>query len=168
VAAQQAAVTFEAALRQANEGKSEEAMKAFAALSAEASNPYAVIARMRAAGETAKTDIAAGVAAFDALAADVSVDGELRQSARIRAAMLLVDTITLDEMVKRVGDMATPANTWRNSARELLGLAAYRAGDFTKAAAYFQDVALDPQAPEAMRSRAEMIIELARGAEKAK
>ncbi len=71
-------------------------------------------------------------------------------------------------MVKRLGDMAEPGNPWRNSARELLGLAAYRAGDFSKAVAWFQDIALDPQAPESLRVRAEMIIELARGSEKAK
>ncbi len=61
--------------------------------------------------------MAEGVKAYDAVAADSAVEAELRSAARIRAAYLLVDTASLDELTKRVADLAVPGNAWRNSAR---------------------------------------------------
>jgi hypothetical protein len=104
-----------------------------------------------------------GQKAFEALAADASVEQPLRELARLRAAMIAVDSEPYDAIVKRVGDLATPGHMWRSSAREVLGLSAFKAGDMDKAGAHYQDIALDPEAPQQMKTRAEIVIEMTRG-----
>jgi hypothetical protein len=168
VAAETGAVAFENALKLSSEDKTAETETALAALASDLSNPYSVLARLRQAGEIAKRDVAEGVKAYDAVAADQAVELELRNAARIRAAYLLVDTANVDDMTKRVADLAVPAGTWRNSARELLGLAHYKAGDFEKASPFFQEIATDLAAPQSMKSRADVIIEILRGSAKPK
>jgi hypothetical protein len=167
-AAETGAVAFENALKLSSEDKRAETETALAALAGDLSNPYSVLARLRQAGEIAKRDVAEGVKAYDAVAADQAVELELRNAARIRAAYLLVDTANVDDMTKRVADLAVPAGTWRNSARELLGLAHYKAGDFEKASPFFQEIATDLAAPQSMKSRADVIIEILRGSAKPK
>ena len=50
-----------------------------------------------------------------------------------RAALILVNTASVDELKTRIGDLADPTSGWRHSAREILGLAAYRNGDLAGA-----------------------------------
>jgi hypothetical protein len=168
VAAQAGAVAYEKALALSTQNKGAEAEAALAAIAAETSNPYHGLATLRQAAEIAKRDAAEGVKAYDAIAADATLEAELKNAARIRAGYLLVDTAALDEITRRIADLAVPAGTWRNAAREILGLAAYRAGDTEKAAQAFQDIAIDPAASQSMKSRAEVIVQLVRGSAKAK
>ncbi len=44
--------------------------------------------------------------------------------ARLRAAMILVDSQRPRNCPPRIGDLAETGNPWRNAAREILGLAA--------------------------------------------
>ncbi len=167
-AAQASAVAYEAALKLSAEAKGTEAETALGAIAGDAASPYADLAKLRQAAEMAKRDPVAGGKVFDAIAADASVELELKNAARIRAAYLLVDTATLEELTKRVGDLAVADGAWRSSAREILGLAAFKAGDIEKAAQFFQDIAVDATAPASMKARAEVIVELVRGSAKAK
>jgi hypothetical protein len=167
-AAQASAVAFEKATVLSGEAKGDDAEKALALIAADATSPYATLAKLRAAAEIAKRDGAEGVKAYDAIIADSTAALEWKTVARIRAGYLLVDTASLDELTKRVGDLAEPAGIWRHSAREILGLVAYRTGDLEKSAQYFQAIATDPAAPESMTSRAAVIVELVRGAAKPK
>ena len=122
-----------------------------------------MLARFRAAGERSLSDPAAGAKAFDDLAGDATIDPNLRDLARIRAAIVLVDTATPDEIAKRVGALAEPGKPWRASARELLGLARYKAGDLKDASSYFEQITLDADTPEPLRQRAQIMIGLIRG-----
>jgi hypothetical protein len=167
-AAQAAAVAFENALQLAATDKGAEAETALAAIAGDASSPYAALAKLRAAGVIAERDKEAGVKAFDAVAADATAELELRNAARIRAAYLLVDTASREDLTARVGDLAGAGGHWRHSAREILGLAAFKAGDMEAAAKSFEEIAVDPAAPQSMKSRAGLFIELARGAAAAK
>jgi hypothetical protein len=166
-AAQAAAVAFENALKLAGDAKGAEAEAALGAIAADASNPYAALAKLRQAGALSARDKPAGVKAFDAVAADATIELELRNAARIRAAYLLVDTAKREDITTRIGDLAGAGGNWRNAAREIIGLAAYRAGDMEGAAKSFEEIATDPAAPQGMRARADLFIELSRGAAKA-
>jgi hypothetical protein len=154
---------FEAAIRLANEGKTAEAQSALDALADEGTRGYRILARFRAAAETAKTDKSAGVKAYDALAADSSIEQPLRDIARLQAGLLVVDTASPAEVSERMAPLLQPASPFRHSARELVGLAQYRAGDRTAAAKTFAELLADQELPPAMRTRAQIMSALLAG-----
>ncbi|MBZ9935106.1 tetratricopeptide repeat protein [Mesorhizobium sp. BR1-1-16] len=163
---QQAAATgdrFVAALQLAEDGKKDEALKALQDLSQTGTGGYPVLAQFRAAAEmagTGKTDDA--VKAFDTIASNGSTPPLLKAMARLRAAMLLVDTVDLAGMKTRLDDLAATGGPWRNSARELLGLTAWRVGDLEAARGYFTEISDDPTAPQSTKARANLMLELIR------
>ena len=145
------------AVAQAEAGRPAEAEAALNALAGAAPAGYRTIARFKAATLAAGRDPQAGVAAFDTLAADPSVDPAARDVARLRAGLLLVDTAPLAAVAQRVDAVADGGGALRNSAREILALAQLKAGD--AAAAYKSATAIteDAEAPNGVRSRAELI-----------
>ncbi|HLL29326.1 MAG TPA: tetratricopeptide repeat protein [Xanthobacteraceae bacterium] len=154
---------FEAALVLAKGGKDAEAEQEFAALAQEGTWGYRVLSRMQLAAETGARDASAGAAAYDAIAADSSIDIAVRDVARLRAAYLLLDTAQVAEIASRVEPLNTPASWFRFSAREILALARYKAGEREAARTLFAQLAVDPETPPALRSRAEVMLTLAAG-----
>ena len=155
-----AGTRFEAALTLAESGKHADAEQEFAALGREAPWGYRLLSRMRLAAETGLRDAAAGAAAYDAIAADGSVDAAVRDLARLRAAMLLVDSAQVAEIASRVEPLAVPSSPYRFSARETLALARYRAGEWDAARMMFAALAADLEAPANLRNRAEVMLAL--------
>ncbi len=64
------------------------------------------------------------------------------------------------EIEKRVGALNVPGNPWRNSAREILALSAYRIGNLAKAEQLYNEILGDPSAPAGVRQRAQAMIAL--------
>ena len=89
----------------------------------------ASLARFREAAELVRTDQAAAVKAYDALAADSSLGRALQDLAAVRAGLLLVDTAPLADLNARLEPLTTRDRTFRHTARELLALGAWRTGD---------------------------------------
>lgn len=155
---------FLAALTMAQEGKSDDAMKALEALEADGYGSYPLLARMRAAtlqAQDGKVDDA--VASFDAVAADTGVPQSIRDMAALRAAFLLVDHGSYEDVARRAEPLSADSNDLRHSAREALGLAAWKKGDAADALKLFQQIAADQQAPGNLRQRAQMMSELIAG-----
>ncbi|MBT9369560.1 tetratricopeptide repeat protein [Rhizobium sp. CSW-27] len=151
---------FLAALNLAKDNKPDEALAALEKLEKEGGGAYPVLARMRAATLLAqKGDVTGAVAAFNEVARDNAVPEVMRDVARLRAAFLLIDTGTYDQISAEVEVMATPGNALRNSAREALGLAAYKAGDVAKAKQWFQEIANDATAPRNVANRAQIMLD---------
>lgn len=117
------------------------------------SGNYPTLAEFRKAGLLA-TDgkTAEAVAAYDALA-NAQSNQRLRELALVLAGTLLVDSGSLADVQARVETIATEGNPLRNAAREALGLAQYKAGDFTAAQASFEAVINDPMTQSATRNR---------------
>lgn len=163
---QQAAATgdrYIAALQLIEDGKRDEALKALADLVKDGSGGYPVLARFRLAAElvaAGKMDEAAK--AFDAIAADASTPPLFRSMASLRAAMLLVDTASFAEMKTRLDPLAAVGGPWRTSARELLGLSAYKAGDLEAARTTLEAIVSDQAASQAAKARANLMLELIR------
>lgn len=156
---------FLAALDLAAAGKNDEAIAALNDLENTGYGSYPVLARLRAASlQAEKGDAAAAVAAFDAVAADNSVPPAMRDIARLRAAYLLVDTGSYDDVAKRVETLSADGNPMRSSARETLGLAAWKSERFDDAAKLYQQIANDTLAPANIRQRANTMLDLMRGA----
>ena len=161
--AEAAATRFDDAVRLSRDGKADESEKALSAMIADSPAGYRLIARFRLAGETGKQNPANGVAAYDALAADASVDGTMQDLARLRAAMLRLDMPEPGSAQRDLERLSAPTNPWRHTARELLGLAALKRGDFDAAGRAFDQIAADRETPAGLRSRLEIYTALASG-----
>jgi hypothetical protein len=155
--AAEAGEAFTKAAELSEQNKHAEAETAFANLAAKAPSGYRMLARIRAAAEAADRDPKAAVKMFDDIAADRSIGAEEQAIARIRAAGLLVDTTSYNDMVQRLQGDTTPDATFRHSARELLALSAYRANDAAAARKWLDMIELDAETPPSLRSRAEAL-----------
>ncbi len=156
--AEAAALTFFEATKLAGAGKTDEALKQFESISHQG---YEALARLREANLLAaqgKSDDA--VKAYDAVAADGRANAALRDLARIRAGYVLADTLKPDELSARVGSFDQPGNPWRHAAREILGIAAWRSGDYALANKAMGAILADADTPVALRQRAETLSEL--------
>lgn len=148
---------FEAANRLIADGKVTEAEAALDQIAKDATTGYRVLARFRDAGLVAKQDPKAGVAAFDALSTDAAVGALGQDLSRIRAAALLVDTAPLAEIVQRLQSLADGTTTLRHSARQLIALAQFKAGDLAAANKTAQALIEDPETPPGIRSQAQLL-----------
>lgn len=158
---QAAGARFEAALQLAAQGKTAEAEAAFAEIAKDAPSGYRTLARFRAATELAATDPKAAIAAYDALSTDASIGSLMQDAASVRAGLLMVDTAPLAEIEQRIKPLDTPEGAFRFSAREIIGLAQYKAGEFKAAADSFTSILNDGQTPPGLRQRAELLRTLA-------
>lgn len=158
-----AGARFEEALRLGREGKTDEAEKALAALETDGPKGYRLLARFRAAAEAGKRDAATGASEFDALAADEAIDPNLRDLARLRAAMLRLDGEGAGAARASLQGLASSTNPWRHTARELLGLESLRTGDYDGASRWFDQIAGDRETPPSLRQRLEIYVALAAG-----
>jgi hypothetical protein len=152
---------FVAALDLANKGQHEQAIAALKAIEANGSGQYPVLAGFRVASEMA----AAGksqdaIQEYDAIAAKSGNASAVKALARLRAAALLVDTSNLEDMQKRLDDLASTGNVWRHNARELLGLTAWRVGNYEAARKYFDEINSDQESPADLRQRAQVMLSL--------
>lgn len=155
---------FSQALTLANTGKADEALAAFDALEKDGYGAYPLLARMRAATVQAdKGDFKAAIAGFDEVAADGSIPNVIRDIARLRAAMLLVDHGSYADVSGRVEALTADTNPLRHSAREALGLSAWKEGKLADALKLFEQIASDEGAPRNARQRSTLLAELIRG-----
>jgi hypothetical protein len=155
---------FSQALTLANEGKNDEALGALEQLEADGYGAYPLLARMRAATVlAAKGDFAGAVASFDAVAADSSIPASIRDMANLRAALILVDNGTYADVSARAEALTADTNPLRHSAREALGLSAWKEGRSSDALKLFEQIAADDGAPRNNRERATLLAELIRG-----
>jgi hypothetical protein len=158
--AAQAGAAFEQAVTLAEAGKHQEAEAAFAKLASDGTAGYRVLARLREAAELAHTDSKAAVSAYDDIAADKAAGQVIQDLAAVRAGFLLVDTAPYTEIRTQLEPLTAPDRTFRHSAREILALAAWKAGDMAAARQWADMIITDPQTPAGARSRAEVLSEL--------
>ena len=154
---------FLAAIELSEDGRYAESIAALESLVANGSGGYPVLARFRIATEKAKSGDAAGaVAEFDTISAS-NAPAEMRAMARLRAALLLVDSASVADLEGRIGDMAATGTPWRHTAREILGVAAWRSGDYATAKEQFDAIAADQEAPQDLRQRVTLMLTLVDG-----
>jgi hypothetical protein len=122
---------------------------------------YRVLARFQLAAAEAKAgDIDKAVADYDALAIDPGVDPILRGHATLQAAALRLDKADYAEMERRLQGLVDSNSAWRFSARELLGLSAYRLNNIREAEKQFSALIGDQGTPPNLRERADMMLAL--------
>ena len=151
---------FEAAAALAEAGKHADAEAAYAKIVADGTAGYRHLARLREAAQLAQVDAKAAVAAYETIAADASVGPVLQDLAALRAGAMLIDTGSFDEARRVLEPLAGNDRTFRHTAREMLVLAAWRAGDASAAKRWFDVISTDVQTPSATRTRVEMLMAL--------
>ncbi len=161
-AAQAVSARLESALKASRESRAEDAEKLLGELTKDGGTGYGLIARFRAAAEAARREPADGAIAFDALAADATIDQTFRDLARLRSGTLKVDTAPYSEIKLLLEPLATATGTWRHTARELLGVSALKAQNIDDAGRWFDQIAVDRDAPQALRQRADLYLALVR------
>jgi hypothetical protein len=130
-------------------------------LAAKGPEGYRVLASFQLAAAEAKAgNVDNAVADYDALSNDPGVDPILKGHATIQAAMLRLDKADYAEMEKRLKALADSDSAWRFSARELLGLSAYRVKNMNEAERQFSALVGDEGTPPNLRERADMMLAL--------
>lgn len=156
--AEEAGMRWYGAVRLAEQGKDAEADKAFGDIAATGHKGYAVLARLSQAAQLAqqgKRDEA--VALYDQVAADGAADPALRELARVRAAYVLVDTASVEDLTRRLEGMSDAKSSWRHASREILALASFREGQYKRAAELATEILADPATPAGMRARTQLV-----------
>jgi len=152
--AEAAGAKFEAARRLLVEKKEVEADTAFANLAASGPSGYATLARLHAAASLVKADKKAeAVAAYDALFSDATVPAIIGDLAGLQAAGLRLDAADWTEMQNRLTPLMDEKVAYRAMAREMLGLAALKAGKIDDARAAFLLILGDVKASQQLRER---------------
>ena len=158
--AAEAGAAFDAAALLSEQDQHQDAAAAFAKI-AEGGSTYRVLAKLREAAALANHDAKAAVAIYDAVASDRSLDQVQRDLAALRAAYVLLDTSTYDELKNRIEPLTAADRAFRHSARALLALSAWRAGNAAETRRWADMVLADPNTPTNTRNQIEILMALA-------
>lgn len=154
---------YGAAVDLAQSGKTEEAEAAFLALSEEAGSGYRALSRFRRAALRIEAgDHASAVEIYDGIAADRGIPESLKGLATVLAGLqaLRLPEISEDTIVGRIEPLTGPGSAYRHVAREILALAAQRAGDSERAVSHYRQLVDDAEAPPGLRTRAGQMLEI--------
>jgi hypothetical protein len=156
-----ASVAYSAAVQMSTSGKNAEAAQAFAKIAKNAPRGYAASARLAEAdalladGKT--TD---AVALYRTIAQKDKT--ELGDAARIRAAWALADTASKSDLQTLLAPLIDPKSSWRFMAQEILAYCDFRESSMKAAQSEYDHLAVDAEAPEAVRQRASAMASLIR------
>ncbi len=125
---------YDAAAQLIAGGKPDEARTALEQIAKGGPTGYATLSQLRLAAAAAKAGKSAeAVAAYEALAKAPGTDSMLADFARLQAASLRLDQADWTEMQNRLIDLTDNSNAWKFSARELMAVAALKAGQIEQA-----------------------------------
>ncbi|AXS40716.1 tetratricopeptide repeat protein [Breoghania sp. L-A4] len=155
--AETAGDAFLAALEEADAGNHAKAREMLTDMN-DATGGYPLLARMRAAAElAAEGDAAAAVSEFDAIANDRSASSVNRDLARVRAGYLALDLEDRSSVEARVSIVTDGNHALRHSAREIMALAAWKAGDAKTASTWVSEIQADTETPADVVNRARVL-----------
>ncbi|MGI9421951.1 MAG: hypothetical protein ACR2PA_02080, partial [Hyphomicrobiaceae bacterium] len=97
---------------------------------------------------------------YEQLAADTSADQLLRDFGKLQIAALKLDTASWTETQNRLNDLVKEESDWKYAARELLGLAAFKAGKYEDARKAFTELMAASDTPATIRRRAQIVMAL--------
>jgi hypothetical protein len=164
-AAQESGARYEETLLLVNEKKDGSAEKEFEKIAADGAGGYRALAQLQLAGSQSRQGKKAeAVATYEALANDNRADKTLREFAQLQVASLRVGEADFTEMENRLSALMADDSPWRFSARELLGLAAFKAGKPTEARTILTPLFVDQATPQSITERAQIVMaEIAAG-----
>lgn len=153
---------FDEVARQAERAAPDEAALLFGELAAGTTGGYETLARLREAAALLEAgDRAAALAAYERVAAQSDAPAIMRGMARIKAAFILVDEASYDDMKARLQPLLASSSPWRENALELLALSAAKAGVWQDVNTNAQSIIDNPATPPGLRDRAHVMQALA-------
>jgi hypothetical protein len=160
IAAENAAgAEYTAAEALSDDKKKPEAEAAFKKLADEGPAGYASLAKLQLAGALVKDGkIDDAIATYDELAKTSRADNLLKSFAQLQAASLRMPNADYAEMQNRLTPLAADDAPFSKSARELLGVAAYKAGKYDEARKYLEPLLLDPASSQALQERVKIVM----------
>ena len=102
--------------------------------------------------------IADAVTTYDSLAKQPGADDLLKSFAQLQAASLRMADADYAEIQNRLTPLAGDDAPFGKSARELLGIAAYKAKKYDEARKYLEPLLIDPNASDAIQDRVKVIM----------
>ncbi|MGO4685513.1 tetratricopeptide repeat protein [Hyphomicrobium sp. 2TAF46] len=158
-AAEAGGAEFTAAESLSDQKKKEEAAKAFQTIAESGPAGYAALAKLQLAGAQVKEGKTAdAVATYDSLAKQPGADDLLKNFAQLQAASLRTADADYQEIQNRLTPLIGENAPYDKSARELLGVAAFKAKKFDEARKYLEPLLLDPNASDALQERVKVIM----------
>ena len=157
---------YTAALEASRAGRHDEAIAVLDEITRTGPRGYRQLAALRAADEYLIVDPVRALKGFDILAANASLDPIFRDAARLRAAMLQLDSGEARDAQMRLLPLAGGGSPFRSTARELLATAALVGDDLEAAARWLDEIVRDPVAPRDVRQRADAFLALVRAGRK--
>ena len=150
---------YGAALSLLEEGRSEEAETALAALGGPGDGGYAILASLQSARLKAEAgDLEGAVAIRDALAANQSAGAAFRGAATLLSVTHQIDSGDPAELEARLQPLTEVGQAFRPPALELSALIALRNGDQEKAQERYAAIVDDIAAPTSLRTRASQML----------
>ena len=141
-------------------GKEKEAADRLAKLAVSGTSAYALAAKFQEAGLRSQMgDSKAAMALYDSIAAATS-DPLFHDYAQLRAALLIVETESLDAVKKRIEPLAKGSGPWRLQAMELLAYASWRAGKADEALKLYGEIEKAENVPNGTARRAKEMTSL--------
>jgi hypothetical protein len=84
----------------------------------------------------------------------------MQDFAAVRAALILLDTASYDDMRARLEPLTAPDRTFRHSARATLALSAWRAKNATAMQRWTDMILADAETPAGTRGQIQMLLAL--------
>jgi hypothetical protein len=145
------------------------AAKEFETIAADGAGGYPALARLQLAGALLKQGKKAeALATYEALANESGADAMLRDYAALQAAAVRLGEADFTEMQNRLNPLMGDESPWRYNARELLGLAAFKAGNSGEARTILTPLLVDQKTPQTIIERAQIVLAEIAGGEIAK
>jgi hypothetical protein len=146
-ATQAAGDQFQQALTALEAGKFDEAKAGLDKIAAQGPSGYRALAQMTVAGAEASKDPQGAIGAFDAISGDAAIDPLLRDTARLRAALLRVDIPGEQQKGEAaLTALSAAGGPYRRLAALALGALAIERKDYDDASKQFDLVLGDPEA----------------------
>jgi hypothetical protein len=158
---QKAGAQFEEAVALLEGDKKKEGLALLELLTKEGSPAHATLARLQLAANHRKAgEVDKAAALYKTVADDTSADQLLRSFAKLQNASLKVDHGSWTDAKNRLNDLANDASPWRHTARELLGLAAFKHKKWSEAKEAYSNLLADAAAPPTIKQRAQTALAL--------
>lgn len=158
---QTAGSQFQEAVQLLDGDKKKDGLAALEQIAKEGTPAYVLLAKLRLAAahrEADETDKA--MALYQAIADDSAADRILSSFASLQLASLKVDHGTWTEVQNRLNELSDDSSPWRHTARELLGLAAFRHKKWDEARQAYTSLMSDPTVSQTIRQRAQTALAL--------
>lgn len=163
LARQGAGESFAAAITLAAADRTEDSFNAFASIINNGTEGYKVLARFSQARlMVQKKDTSGAVAAYNALAEDISLDSLYRDLAVILGALVEINfpSANLEILKQKLKNLSVETNPWRFSAREISAIINQKTGANFEAIELLKDLKNDKSSPKGIQNRAKEMLSI--------